>query len=276
MLPPGPSDDNGRKPVRRKYKPFPKTRDGRIDKTRIEQEYYASSILLWGQFAESKRWRHDAKELPWAIWQRKKRIQHQYDGIKEELEERAASLGPHALLQTLKAMKAAPETLGGMLQICNYRIAEYMKEIKYDQEHEAEYQQKLIEWQQTGNHRQRPPKRRFRAYTQDLLFLSKAVTETSELLFKTLGIDNANGVKVDQFVKMVEDAAVKIDTRPPEQAAELMKVTIIGADDVESTLKSAFDQYLDKPTTRDVTPIEEDPPDELVKGEDEEDEADPS
>lgn len=237
-----------------------------------------SPITAWVSYCEGRGYNPRAQTFPWRVWQLQKRQKTAYEKVEDEIEERTAGLAGQTILQTLKAVKSVPDALGGMLQVTAHQVSEWQKQIKYDLDHQAEYQQKLIEWQQSGLRKDKPPKRRFRAYPQDLLFVSKALTELSERLYSSLGIDNSAGIKVDQWMKMVEDAGTRVEVRKGSTAdKDLMQVTVLGSKEIRGTLQEAFEKYLDKPRIIEAVPIEPEPAEEIAPREEEDDgETDPS
>lgn len=248
------------KPKRAQYRSLPKKPNGQIDKEKVKEQYFASEHVEWKAFCESMKYNPTRTgEFPNARWVVQKKQARAYSSVRSELEERAINLGSRGLLETFRAVKDVPEVLSGVLQLCKYRIQEHAREIKYDQENEADYRNKLIEWQLSGEKKDAPPKRRFRAYSQDLLFLSRAVSDTSKMLYESLGIDNSNGVKPEQWMKMVEETGVRFDPTIKEQGAdvEYMEVSIIGSDQLEKTLADAMVKYLDKPREPSQTTHEE-------------------
>lgn len=225
----------------RQFKGFPKVggNSSKYDRNRIKREYLESPIVDWQAYCESRRYNYQAEGLNWHAWMREKKYRTAWKNVSMEIEDAGSALGPRTLLRALEAVKEVPEALAGMLQVCKYSVQIHLDEVREDMAF-------VKQGQLTGTPVPRGTK--INAGSQDILFLSNALKNTADALYKALGIDMAAGINPERWMQLVEDQLSRIDgSAEAAQEAETMEFEIMGGSKARALMKEAVEKYLDKP-----------------------------
>lgn len=214
------------------------------DLKRIRAEYLESPIIEWEAYCASRGYNPRVYTLPFRQWVRDKKMRQAWIGVRDQIENEGVTLGAHTLLKQLKAVRQIPETASRMMILLQHLIRVHTEEVIHDD----------ILLKQAQDRRANDPttkvevgELRFSAGSQDLLFMSTALKQTSETLMKSLGINDSN-INAAKWQELVERELGRIDGETGlGEREEFIKVELIGAKDLQASLKEALAKYLDKP-----------------------------
>lgn len=256
LLPGAAADERKRRKgkSRGNFTPFPryKTAHGyTLDRKKIKAEYFESQVVDWSAYCETRGYNPEVDNFPWRQWVREKRYLNAWNGVKSELEVEGANIGPRRLLNALRAVKNVPEVSYGMLQLCHHAIAIHADEVRADNA--------LIQERQRNRQAVQKNELIFSATPNDLVALSSALRTAKEVLFSSLGIDQALGLNVDHWMQTVEEKCSQLETvsEADKEHSSGLEVEVIGAEDALSAMKEAVEEYVDKPGQTHLTTDDE-------------------
>lgn len=223
----------------RRFKGFPKKKNlnyEHYDLPRIKKDYFDSPAADWYAYCATKGYNPSLKGIPWKTWVREKKYLSAWQGVREEVEREGAGIGPRALLNALRAAKNVPEVAAGMLALTNHCIQVHLREAAVDQKNPT-------------------AKPTLTASVMDISMLASAMKATSEVLYKSLGIDTSMGIDPNRWMRMVEENLGRVEGL--EQALEeteesktpkgsTFEIEVLGSQDAQAAIKFATETYLDK------------------------------
>lgn len=240
QLPPPSTELQKRKP---KFKGFPRVgaNGSSYDMARIKREYLDHAAVEWTDYCRARGYNPDAL-IPWRPWIREKKYRASCQLMAVELEKHSASLGPNLLLQKIKAVKYVPEAAAVMFQLVQHALRIHQAEAKQDE--------KILKQVATDGRQLVARDLHFSLDPGGILALSAALKQTSELLYKSLGIDPSSEMTPDRWQSLAETELAQIEgSTELLSEAEKSPVTIevIGAPSVKDAMSQAFDKWMDKP-----------------------------
>lgn len=245
LLPPAADPVPPRRPPK-KFRGFPKA-NGYYHIERIRTDFLEAPEPDWLSYCAARTHNPDVKGLPWRAWVREKKYREAFRGVLADVEREGISLGPQLLLRQLRAVRSVPETAAAMLSLVQHSIRVHLDEAKADEIHLKQYRELGVPL----------PTLRFTLDPAGCAMLASALKTTSELLHKSLGIDTSQGMTPERWKQLVDAEVGKMDGTQEIQVLTVknpVKVEIMGAANLQESMKEAFEKWMDKPGTE--TPLE--------------------
>lgn len=212
-----------------------------LDRDAVKLDFMASPFHDWEAFCASRGYDPAGLQTSPRLWEREKKYREAWNGIRADLEKAAIEAGPAQVMRAVRAAKQVPEALAAMLQVCHYAVSIHGAEAQADQAYLARCKAQGVE----------PDRARFRfsAGPQDLFFLSTALKQTTEGLYKSLGIDQSAGVDPDQWMRMLDAQFGKMEQQQAKAGEEKVEISVqvLGSEDARGALQEAITRYFDRP-----------------------------
>ncbi len=228
-----------------KFKGFPRigANGSRYDTETIKADYMNTPIVEWDAFCALRGYNPRVYTFAWKSWVREKKYRNSWEKVREQIEDEGLALGPRTLLAQVRAIRTIPETAAAMLNLLQHSIRIHMDEAKHDEAQLKQHRDAgtVMPWKE----------QKFSLNVQSAMFLSSALKQTSELLYKSLGVDSSVGMNPTKWLDMVQSEVGKVDGTQEilaeSQDSNPVRVQLMGGEDLQTVLAKAVECWMDKP-----------------------------
>lgn len=214
------------------FSPFPKNKQGTIDRETIKRLFLDSHVESWEGFCREKNWNPVQTGLAGRSWEMEKRGKRLWEAVRVEAMDRSEKLETQTYLRMLRAVEQVPEGLLQLWNILAYHISMDAEDIKHD-----------LELKKTG----KPydiSKIKYRGGIKDIFIMSVAAKNLSDCLYRSLNLAEMSG---DISERLKDRLKLKLIQAEEALAADQLNIEIMGSNDARASLKEAFEKYVDKP-----------------------------